>query len=78
MTMLKDVLAELIGMFLGDARLTAAILVVVALSAALIDIAGLEPLIGGGVLLVGCLMVVVESVRRSGRRTKAAESGTRG
>lgn len=69
MTMLKDVLVELIGMFLGDARLTAAILVVVALSAVLIDVAGIEPLIGGGVLLVGCLLLVVESVRRSGRQT---------
>lgn len=68
MTILEDVLAELIGMFLGDARLTAAILIVVALSAALIDVAGVEPLIGGGVLLVGCLVLVVESARRSGRR----------
>jgi hypothetical protein len=69
MTMLKDVLVELIGMFLGDARLTAAILVVVALSAVLIDVAGIEPLIGGGVLPVGCLLLVIESVRRSGRQT---------
>jgi hypothetical protein len=68
MTILKDVLAELVGMFLGDARLAAAILIVVALSAALIDVAGVEPLIGGGVLLVGCLSLVVESARRSGRR----------
>ena len=29
MTILKDVLAELLGMFLGDARLSAAILAVV-------------------------------------------------
>jgi hypothetical protein len=68
MTILKDVLAELVAMFLGDARLTAAILVVVALSAMLIDVAGIEPLAAGVVLLAGCLLLLVESVRRSARR----------
>jgi hypothetical protein len=71
MTMLKDVLAELIGMFLGDARLTLATLSVAAVAASLIKLAKIEPLVGGGVLLVGCLLVLVEAVRRSGRRTKA-------
>lgn len=70
MTLLKDVLGELIGMFVGDARLSAAVLIVVALSAALIDLAGVEPLLGGGLLLAGCLLLVVESVRRSARRAK--------
>lgn len=55
MTILKDVFAELFGMFVGDARLSAAILVVVALAAGLIHLAGASPLIGGGVLLAGCL-----------------------
>lgn len=50
MTILGDILAELIGMLLGDARLSAAILVVVAAAAALTDLAGAEPLVGGGVL----------------------------
>lgn len=71
MTILKDVLAELIGMFAADARLSAAVLVVVALSAALIDLAGVEPLLGGGLLLAGCLLLVVGSVRRAARRSRA-------
>ncbi len=68
MTMLNEVLAELIGMFLADARLTAAILAVVALSAILIRFGGIDPLISGGVLLGSCLAVLVENVRHSGRR----------
>ena len=71
MTMLKDVLGELVGMFLADARLTVATLAVVAVSAILIRFVGVDPLIGGGVLLASCLLLLVESVRRSSRRTNA-------
>jgi len=63
MTILRDVLTELFGMFVSDARLTAAILAVVAIAAALIWFADVT-LLGGAVLLLGCLAVLVESVRR--------------
>jgi hypothetical protein len=72
MSILKDVLAELIGMFVGDARLSGAVLIVVVVSASLIDLAGFDPLIGGTALLAGCLVVVVASVRRGARRAEAA------
>lgn len=68
MTILRDVLAELVGMFIGDARLSAAILAVVAATALLIEIGRVEPLIGGGVLLVGCLIVLLAAVRRAALR----------
>ena len=67
MTMLKEIAAELIGMFMGDARLTLAVLAVVASAAALIEIAGVDPLGAGGVLLVGCLGLLIENVHRSAR-----------
>lgn len=67
MTILKDVLAELFGMFVGDARLTAAILAVVAASAAAIELAGAPPLVGGGLLLVGSLAVVIGAVLLTAR-----------
>jgi hypothetical protein len=72
MTILKDVLAELFGMFVGDARLTVAILAVVATAAALIDLLSVDPLIGGGVLLFGCLAVVIAGVTLAARRQRAA------
>lgn len=76
MTILKDVLAELLGMFVGDARLSAAILLVVGLAAGLIDLAGASPLIGGAVLLAGCLAVLIGAVLRAARaRAKTAGSG---
>jgi hypothetical protein len=71
MTMIKDVLSELVGMFVADAWLSAAILGLLAFAAILIEVARLDPLVGGGVLLFGCLALVVESV---GRRSRAASS----
>jgi hypothetical protein len=67
MTMLTEIMAEILGMFIGDARLTIAVLAVVAASAAVTRIAGIDPLIGGGILLVGCLGLLIENVRRSAR-----------
>ena len=71
MTILKDVLAELFGMFVGDARLTVAVLAVVGVAAALIDIGDLSPLLGGCVLFVGCLVVLMGAVLRAARHQKA-------
>jgi hypothetical protein len=68
MTMLKEIAAELIGMFMGDARLTLAVLAVVASAAALINLAGVDPLGAGAILLVGCLGLLIENVHRSARR----------
>jgi hypothetical protein len=67
MTMLKEIIAELIGMFMGDARLTLAVLAIVAGAAALIELVGVDPLGAGGLLLVGCLGLLIENVHRSAR-----------
>jgi hypothetical protein len=66
--MLKEIAGEIVGMFAGDARLAAAILAIVAIAAVLIDIAKLDPVLGGLALLGGCLVLLVESVRRAARR----------
>ena len=67
MTMLREIIAELIGMFIGDARLTLAVLALVASVAALIKLADVDPLAAGVVLLVGCLGLLIENVHRSAR-----------
>ncbi len=69
MSVLREVLAELFAMFVADARLSAAVLLLVGAVAALLSLAeGLDPLVGGGLLLLGCLGLVIESVRRAARR----------
>ena len=67
MTVVKEVLAELIGMFVGEKRLTIAVLMVVAMAGCLVDFTGLDPLVGGAVMLFGCLILLIESVCRSAR-----------
>jgi hypothetical protein len=70
MTMLKEILAELVGMFVGDAWLTAAILALVAVAAGLIRFVGVAPLTGGLVLLLGCLALLAGSVLRHRREAR--------
>lgn len=69
MTLLDDIARELTGMFLADARLSAAILALVLIVAALVWGAGANPLMGGGALLAGSLLILVEAaVREAGRQ----------
>ncbi len=70
MTLLRDIASELFGMFLADARLSAAIAVLVLIVAGLTRSLAVEPLIAGGVLLVGCLAILVEAAFREARRRR--------
>lgn len=65
MRMLQELGAEMIGMFVGDLRLTLSVLAVIAATVLLIRLFGLDPLVGGAVLLLGCPALLVENVRRS-------------
>ena len=67
MTMLKELAAELIGMFVGETRLTISVLAIVAAVGSLVDFIDLDPLLGGAALLFGCLILLIESVCRSAR-----------
>jgi len=58
MNLLQDVIKELFGMFLADAKLSGAILVLVGGIAVLINLDGLDLLIGGCGLVVGCLAII--------------------
>jgi hypothetical protein len=67
MTMLKELAAELLGMFVAEKRLAVAVLAIVAIAGSLVDFAGINPLVGGAVLLFGCLILLIESVCRAAR-----------
>jgi len=66
MKMLSEIAAELVGMFVGEKWLTLGILAIAAAAAA-VNLAGFDPLVVGGVLLVGCLGLLIESVCRGAR-----------
>ena len=67
MTMLKELAAELVGMFFAEKRLAIAVLAIIVMAGSLVDFAGLNPLVGGAVLLFGCLSLLIESVCRGAR-----------
>ena len=70
MTLLREIASELVGIFLADAKLSGAILLLVAAVAYLVDVGALlSPLIGGTALLVGCLIILVGVVVLEARRT---------
>ena len=67
MTILKELFAELIGMFFAEKGLTVAILALVAAVGCLIDFTSLNELFGGAVLLFGCVLLLIENVCRAAR-----------
>ena len=66
--MVSLIVRELLGMFVDDEFLAIAVLAVVA-AAALLILSGMPPLIAGGVLLAGCIAVLVASVIRTSRKS---------
>jgi hypothetical protein len=69
MNIIRDVLRELVSMFLADARLTLSTLILVAAVAGLVAVLRVGPLVGGGILIFGCLATLVEAASREARRT---------
>ena len=67
MTIISDVLKELFSMFVADARLSLAILLLVAIVAMLVAAFPAEPAFGGGFLLFGSVAILIEAVRREAR-----------
>jgi len=74
MSLLKEVGAELISMFFGDARLTIALLLLIAVAGALIELTGMDPLVGGIVLILGCPALLIANLRRERRAIAPSRS----
>lgn len=60
MSLVRDIAAELISMFIADARLSVSLLFLVLIVWVLA--ATLPPLLAGSVLVLGCLAVLVAAV----------------
>lgn len=72
MTMLIEVLQELAGMFIADARLALSILALILLIAVLTFGVGLAPLVCGGLLVLGCILILIEAVFREARQRRSS------
>ena len=67
MNVVRIALKELVGMFVDDGSLALLALVLVGLVTAAVKLLSLPPLIGGLLLLAGCLAILLESTRRAAR-----------
>lgn len=75
MNLLFSLIKEIVGMFVADALLTGATLVLIGLTACL-KLAGFPSIACGVVLLVGAMLVVTTTVIRAAIRHKANRRGT--
>ncbi|MDE1992406.1 MAG: hypothetical protein KGI75_07870 [Rhizobiaceae bacterium] len=71
MNVIRVAISELIGMFIDDGSLAAFSLILIAAVAGAVKLLALPPLIGGLLLLVGCLVILTDSVRRAVKRRQA-------
>ena len=65
MNLARDIAKELLGMFIVDARLSISILILIPIVWALAT--KLSPLLAGGMLVLGCLAVLVSTVAHETR-----------
>ncbi|MET2829539.1 hypothetical protein [Mesorhizobium shangrilense] len=69
MNVIRLIAKEFFGMFVDDGSLALLALLLVAIIAAAVKLLALPPLLGGALLLVGCLAILLQSVRRAARGT---------
>ena len=67
MNVLTAIAREVAGLFIDDGALALLSLVLIAIVAGLVELAGLPALLGALALLVGCLLILADSVRRGCR-----------
>ena len=67
MRVLRLIYREVVGMFIDDGALALLSLILIAAVAGLVELAGLPALWGALTLLVGCLLILADSVRRASR-----------
>ena len=71
MTIFTDVLKELVSMFMADARLTAAVLMLVAAISLWLKLAsGVDTVVPGFALLAGCIVIIIAITTAHARRSK--------
>ena len=72
MKTLRDVLGQLISMFLADARMTVTTLLLVAVVGGLAATGYLPQIVSGLLLLVGCIAILLAAVMRGARLRRSS------
>lgn len=67
MNIVRLAVREFVGIFVDDGNLALLALLLIAAITAAVKFLALPPLVGGILLLIGCLAILVQSVRRAAR-----------
>ncbi|WP_192181692.1 hypothetical protein [Mesorhizobium amorphae] len=67
MNIVRLAIKEFVGMFIDDGNLALLALILIAAVTAAVKFLAVPPLLGGVLLLVGCLAILIHSVRRAAR-----------
>lgn len=68
MNLITNIVKEFFSLFVDDGSLALWSLVLIGVVCGAVKFAGLSPLLGGAVLIVGCLVILATSVHRAARR----------
>ncbi|MDQ0472262.1 hypothetical protein [Labrys wisconsinensis] len=68
MNAIRTAVSEFLGLFIDDGSLALFVVILIALVTAAVELAGLAPLLGAGALLLGCVLLLAESLHRATRR----------
>lgn len=68
MKFISSVFSEVLDLFVDDGNLALQVLGLIVMAALAVRLGGLAPLVGAGLLLVGCIVILALSLRRMLRR----------
>lgn len=68
MKFIASIFTEILGLFIDDGNLALQVLGLIAIMAMAVRFAGLAPLAGAGLMLIGCIVILALSLRRMLRR----------
>lgn len=68
MNLIRATVSELLSLFIDDGNLAVFSIVLIAVVAGLVELIHLPALIGGALLLLGCVGILLESVMRAARK----------
>ena len=68
MKVIRVAIAEFLGLFIDDGSLALFVVILIALVTAAVKTNIVSPLLGGGALLLGCVVLLTESLYRAAKK----------
>ncbi|MET2831003.1 hypothetical protein [Mesorhizobium shangrilense] len=70
MKVIRTAISEFLGLFIDDGSLALFVVILIALVTAAVKTSIVSPLLGGGSLLLGCVVLLIESLYRAAHKQR--------